>query len=225
MKIIVDHRERPSGIIKELVKRKLDIEEKQLEVADFIIQSKTLDGKIVNIGIEKKSLNDFLNSIADKRLIKQLINLKDNFDIPLLILEGQENIYSIRNFHPNAIRGMLASIIIDYQIPILHSKNCRDTAAFLEIISKRLEKKRSLGSLLGKRKTLTIKEQQELILETFPGIGLTLSKNLLSEFKTIKRIVNTSEKKLQKIDKIGPIKAKKIKEILEKEYDKDNLNV
>ena len=220
-KIIVDHREKSSGIHKELIKRGLDVEEKQLEVADFIIQSKTLDGKIVNIGIEKKTLNDFLNSIADKRLIRQLINLKDNFDISILILEGQKNIYSIRNFHPNAIRGMLASITIDYQIPIINTRNARDTASFLEIIAKRLEKKRSFGSLLGKRKSLTLKEQQELIVETFPGIGSTLSKNLLSEFKTIKKLVNANEKRLQKIDKIGPIKAKKIKEILEKDYSKD----
>ena len=221
MRIIIDHRERPSGIHKELTKRGIEIEEKQLEVADFIIQSKTLDGKIVNIGIEKKTLNDFLNSIADKRLIKQLINLKENFDISILILEGQENIYSIRNFHPNAIRGMLASITIDYQIPIINTKNTRDTASFLEIIAKRLEKKRSFGSLLGKRKSLTLKEQQELIVETFPGIGSTLSKSLLSEFKTIKKLVNANEKRLQKIDKIGPIKAKKIKQILEKDYSED----
>ena len=218
MKIIIDHRERPSGIHKELIKKGLEVEEKQLEVADFIIQSKTLDGKIVSIGIEKKSLNDFLNSIADKRLIKQLINLKDNFDIRLLILEGEENIYQLRNFHPNAIRGMLVSIAIDYQIPILHTKNIRDTASFIEIVAKRLEKKRSFSSLLGKRKTLTLKEQQELIVETIPGIGPKTGKNILSEFKTIKRFINSNEKRLQKIDKIGPIKAKKIKEVIEKEY-------
>ncbi|MBS3134288.1 hypothetical protein J4214_03585 [Candidatus Woesearchaeota archaeon] len=218
IKIIIDHRERPSGIIKELIKRGLEVEEKQLEVADFIIQSKTIDDKIVSIGIEKKSLNDFLNSIADKRLIKQLMNLKDNFDIPLFILEGNDNIYALRNFHPNAIRGMLASIIIDFQIPVLNTKGCKDTASFLEIIAKRLEKKRSFSSLLGKRKQLTLKEQQELLIETLPGIGSVLSKSLLSEFKTVKKIINANEKKLQNVKKIGAIKARKIREVIEKEY-------
>ena len=60
--------------------------------------------------------------------------------LPLLIIEGSENIYSLRNFHPNSIRGMLASIAIDFQIPILFTRNIKDTAALLTIIVQRLEK-------------------------------------------------------------------------------------
>jgi|TARA_Y100000034_G_scaffold134759_1_gene204120 Fanconi anemia group M protein len=220
MKIIVDHRERSSGIIKDLIKKGIDVEEKQLEVADFIIQTKTLDNKRINVGIERKTQNDFLNSIADKRIIKQLLNLKDNFDVPLLILEGVGNIYSIRNYHPNAIRGMTSSIALDFQVPIINTRNSRDTAAYLEIVAKRLEKGRTFGSLLGKRKPTTPKEQQELIVETFPGIGSKLSKSLLKQFKTIKSLVNVHKKTLQKVEKVGPIKAKKIKELLERDYNK-----
>src|SRR3989344_2924379 len=129
--IIVDHRERSSGIIKELIKKGIDPEIKQLISADFIIPTKDRSGNIHNVGVEKKTMNDFLNSIIDKRIIQQLIALKENFSIPLLIIEGEENIYKIRNFHPNAIRGMLASIAIDMQIPILYTRNYRDTASLL----------------------------------------------------------------------------------------------
>ena len=87
--------------------------------------------------------------------------LKKQYDIALLILEGTENMYEIRNFHPNAIRGMLASIAIDFQVPILQTRNYRDTANLLAIIAKRLEKTRSLPSLLKKRKPTTQKQQQE----------------------------------------------------------------
>lgn len=218
MKIFLDHRERPSGIKKELIKHGLEVIEQQLKLADFIIKTKTLDGKIVTVGIEKKTINDFLNSIIDKRIISQLMDLKKYFDTPLLIIEGEENIYKIRNFHPNSIRGMFASIAIDFQIPILYTRNYRDTANLLAIIAKRLEKTRSLPSLLKKRKPLTLKQQQEFIIETLPGIGPIISKSLLEKFRTIKKIINATEEELEEVEKIGPKKIKNIKKVLESEY-------
>ena len=136
-KIIVDHRE-DKEIIRELTKQGLDLEIKQLAVADFIIQTKDNEGNIKDLAIERKSQMDFINSIIDKRLVTQLINLKEYYPLQLLIIEGSRNIFSIRNFHPNAIRGMLASIAIDFQVPIIYTKNFRDTASFLNIIAKRL---------------------------------------------------------------------------------------
>lgn len=216
--IIIDHRERSSGIIKELAKRKLDVKVKQLVTADFIIQTKDSNGVIHNVGIEKKTQTDFLNSIIDKRIIKQLITLKENFSVPLIIIEGSENIYRLRNFHPNAIRGMLAAIAIDFQVPILHTKNFRDTASLLEIIAKRLENPPRHISLLKKRKPASLKEQQEFLIESLPGVGPTLAKSLLKKFKSVKKVINAKEEKLQKTEKIGKTKAKEIKKIIDLKY-------
>lgn len=217
-KIFVDHRERSSGVIKELIKREIEVIEKQLVLADFVIKTKNLNGEILTVGVERKTINDFLNSIIDRRIISQLINLKKHFDTPLLILEGEENIYQIRNFHPNAIRGMLASIAIDFNIPILHTRNNKDTANLLVIIAKRLEKPRSLPSLLKKRKPLTLKQQQEFLIESLPGIGPTISKSLLNRFKTIKKIINATEEELKEVEKIGPKKIENLKKVLENRY-------
>ncbi len=218
MKILLDHRERSSGIKKELIKQGLEVLEQQLISADFIIKTKTIDGRILTVGIEKKTTHDFLNSIIDKRIILQLIEMKRHFDIPLLIIEGTENIYALRNFHPNSIRGMLASIVIDFQTPVLYTRNIRDTANLLAIIAKRLEKPRSFPSLLKKRKPLTLKQQQEFIIETLPGIGPTISKSLLEKFKTIKNIINATEEELKEVRKMGPKKIQNIKKVLEEKY-------
>ena len=218
MKIIVDHRERGSGIIEELHKHELDVTVQELKIADYVIQSTNSNGKTQSVGVERKTQNDFLNSIIDRRLTEQLIVLKENFDVPILVLEGDENIYEIRDFHPNAIRGMLASIAIDFQIPIIHTKNFRDTASLLAVIAKRLEKPGKNLSLLSKRKPLTLKEQQEYIVQSLPGIGQTLAKSLLKKFKSVSGIVSANNEKLQQVDKLGPKKASKIKEILTKKY-------
>jgi len=216
MEIIADYREKK--IILELSKKHIKVNTKSLISADFIIQSKTIEDKEVLVGIERKTIIDFLNSIIDKRIITQLIALKENFDISILIIEGEENIYQVRNFHPNSIRGMLSAIAIDLQIPVLYTKNEKDTTSYLETIAKRLESKRKNISLLKSRKPITQKELQEYIVESFPGVGPTLAKSLLKKFRSIKSIVNTNEKELQEVEKIGKKKAKSIKEILEKEY-------
>lgn len=219
MKIIIDHRERKSNIGIELAKLGHDIEYKQLNVADFLLKTKTNEGYVIDVGIEKKTINDFLNSIIDKRILSQLLLLKENFNTPLLLIEGSENIYALRNFHPNSIRGMLASIAIDYKIPVIYTKNLKDTASFISVIAKRLEKSKKHFGLLSKKKPLTIKEQQEFIIESLPGIGPGLSKSLLSEFRTVKKIINASEKRLRKVSKIGPKKARTIKQIVDSYYD------
>lgn len=214
-KIIIDHRE-PKELIRELAKD-VEIETKQIPI-DFVIQTKNKEGKEVTVGIERKTLNDFLNSIIDKRILQQLIYLKENFHVPLLIIEGKENIYMLRKFNPNSIRGMLASIAIDFQVPILQTKNYRDTASLIKVIARRLEKPRSIPSLLKKRKPLTLKEQQEYLIESLPGIGPILAQQLLKNFKTVKKIINAPKEKLQKIEKIGPKKTEKIKQVIEELY-------
>ena len=216
-KIIVDYRE-DKNIVKELYKHKVDVEIKSLISADFVMQIKDVNNNVKDLGIERKTLADFLNSIIDKRILNQLISLKENFSLQLLILEGEENIYQIRNFHPNSIRGMLSSIAIDYQIPILYTKNYRDTAAYLALIAKRLEKPKRHISLVSKRKPLTLKEQQEYIIESLPGVGPTLSKSLLKKFKSVKNVINAKEEKLKKVEKIGDKKSKIIREVLDGEY-------
>lgn len=216
-KIMVDHRENKL-LARELTNEGIDFEIKQLDIADFIIKTKNLDNKIQTVGIERKTVQDLLNSIIDKRLINQMMLLKENFDLPLLIIEGEDNIYSLRNFHPNSIRGIISSVALDFQVPIIHTKNPRDTAKYLAIIAKRLEKIRKPLSLIAKRKPLTLKEQQQYIVETLPGIGPTIAKSLLKKFRTIKKVVNAEEKELLKVDKIGKIKAKAIKRVLEEEF-------
>jgi Fanconi anemia group M protein len=218
MKIIVDTRERKSGITIDLAKKGFDVEVKQLLSADFIIKTKDKSGKIHTVGIEKKTQLDFLNSIMDKRILKQLLELKKNFTMQLLIIEGDRNIYTLRNFHPNAIRGMLASIAIDFQIPILYTKTSKDTASLLSVIAKRLDKPTKHFSLLPKRKAPTLKEQQEYLVETLPGVGPKLAKSLLKHFKTIKNIFISTEEELKKVDKMGERKAERIIDTINHEY-------
>jgi len=212
IKIFADYREKASGVIKELIDIGVNIKLEKLENADYILSNK--------VAVEYKTKIDFVNSLCDGRLLQQIKNLKQNYDIPLILVEGDEDIYSIRKVHPNAIRGLIASITVDFNVPIINTRNQKESAAFLNIIAKREQEEKGKDfSLHGERKPLTLKEQQEYIISALPGIGITLAKPLLRKFKSVKKIINAKKEQLEKVEKIGDKKAQMIRDVVEKEYD------
>ena len=64
----------------------------------------------------------------------------------------------------------------------------------------------------------TDKEMQEYIVASLPGIGTTLAKPLLEEFKSVKKLFMAKHERLEKVSLIGKKKAERIREILDKEY-------
>ena len=64
---------------------------------------------IGNIGIERKTLNDFLQSLVQKRLQEQLRRLKSCYQVCFLIVE----VFDLRYFQNiHTIYGALLSIIL-----------------------------------------------------------------------------------------------------------------
>ncbi len=211
VKVYADSREMGSNVIKNLYDLGLEVKSQNLDIGDFVV-----DEEIV---IERKTKEDFVNSIIDKRILTQLISMKKNYKKPILIIEGNEDIYSVRNIHPNAIRGMLSAIAIDFGIPIIYSKDMKDTAEIIHTIAKREQNKdaKDFGVRLDK-KPLSTKEQQEFIIESLPGIGPSLAKSLLKEFTTVTNVINAEKERLIKVDKIGMKKAEEIQRVLNAEY-------
>ncbi len=211
LKIYADSREKSSGVIKYLVDQGIDVRMQNLDVGDFLVSEK--------VGVERKEIRDFVDSILDKRLFHQVKGLKETFEKPLLIIEGMEDIYSVRKVHPNAIRGMLAWIAIDMKVPIIYTKDYRDTAELLITFARREQEGKDVEfGIRGEKKPLSTKELQEYIVAGLPGVGAQLAQSLLRTFKTITKVVTASEEELQEVDKIGKKKALEIKKILEEEY-------
>ena len=180
-KIIADIHEKNSLVISELIERGAEVGIKHLKVADYLVK---------NTAVERKTIQDFLGSIINKRLIRQLKEIRQ-YPNYLLIIEGideQELYHENSRIHPNAIRGFLLDIILKYKVPIIFTKDYEDTASFLMILAKK--QKREL-SIRATKKVLTKKETLQYILEGFPGIGPKTAKKLLKKYKTIKEIINT----------------------------------
>lgn len=187
--IIADNRERNTDLLNELKRRGIEVKFEQLPIADYICG---------DITIERKTVSDLKSSIINKRLIRQLEEIKQ-YPKPLLIIEGIENPSMYEGgIHVNAFRGLILSLIQNHQIPILWTQNAEDTARYMEMIVKS-KKKNSPLSLRPSKIFLSDKEQMQFILEGFPGIGPVSAKKLIQSLGSMKAISNASEEDLQKI--------------------------
>jgi hypothetical protein len=135
-KIVADYREKGSNVLKELVDADVNLQLEKLSIGDFL-----LSGKVI---IEYKTVQDFVDSIIDGRLLTQLKELK-KYEKPVLIIEGVEDMYSVRRIHPNAIRGMLVTITVSYGIPLIQTKTHKETAEILKMIAKKEQSEEKSG--------------------------------------------------------------------------------
>jgi ERCC4-related helicase/DNA uptake protein ComE-like DNA-binding protein len=207
--ILADHREKDNKVVKELIDLGISVKTAQLESADYIVSGK--------VGIEMKKVPDFVSSIIDGRLLEQVRELRKNFEKAVLIIEGEEDIYSIRNVHANAIRGMLSCIVLDFQVPVLYTKNSQDTASLLAVMAKREQNKDSDFSY-HPIKPKTSKQQLEFIISSFPTVGVNTAKILLENFHTIQNIINATQEELESIKGIGKKTSEKIIKISKEKY-------
>ena len=210
--ILADMREKYSGVVSALYDEGALIELKTLPIGDFLCSSRA--------AVEVKRAPDFVNSIIDGRMLRQLKEIKENFERPVIIIEGagEQDIYSIRNVHPNAIRGMLATIAVSYGIPILYSKNPKDTAGLLMAIAKREKEAGAPEPSLHSQKPATLAQKQEYVIASLPGVEVKLAKALLEKFGSVAEVINATEENLQKVELIGPKKAAGIRKVIESEY-------
>ncbi|HUT81566.1 MAG TPA: DEAD/DEAH box helicase [Candidatus Bathyarchaeia archaeon] len=212
IRILVDTRESKSGIAKELSEMDdVDIEFHQLTVGDFVVSSR--------VCVERKDVADFSQSIIDGRLFSQLIALKQNYLVPLLIIEG-ESLYGHKALNPEAIRGAIASITLNFDIRIIWTRNVKDTAKFLRTLAKREQQQVDRTPLIRTEKTpIDPSELLEFIVAGFPNINTVLAKRILEKFSTLERFFNAKIEDLQEIKGIGKKMAQEIIDLINYKYE------
>jgi len=213
VKIIVDHREYRSNVVRNLTIKGTSIESQQLDVGDYILSSR--------IGVERKKVEDFLESLIDGKLFKQIAHLRDAYSRPIMILEG-ENLFTQRNINHNAIFGSLASISVDYGVSILSTKNALETADLLNVIAKREQREdKKVVAVRGEKSQMSLKERQQFIIEGLPNVSAIIAKRLLTHFGSIKDITNATKEELKEVKGVGDNIASDIIKLLNSNYLKD----
>jgi Fanconi anemia group M protein len=209
LKIIVDTREFNSEVVRELSLLNTTVIPAQLETADYIISDRT--------AIERKTADDFVQSLIEGRLFSQLKALKNAYPRPILVLEG-ELLYVGRRVSESAIFGALASITTDFNITIIQTKNGKETALLLNSILKREFEEGRVPSIRGSKPAMSLRECQQFIIESLPNVSSILAQRLLAHFGSVKAIVGAEAGELMQVEGIGEKTAEEIVNVLRAKY-------
>ena len=193
--IIYDHREEKSSIPAQLTLLGVDTISKQLVIGDYIISDK--------IAVERKSANDFDGSVINGRLFDQAYRLKQEYETPILIVEGESRLKKA------AAQGAMVSVI-KKGISIWRVKDYMETVEVLQRLAIS-EAKTSKPTIKGIRKKKGDPEHNAITaVAAIPGVSAEKSKKLLEHFGGIKNLVGADKKELLKVEGIGKKTAEDI---------------
>lgn len=202
--ILADHREKYSGVPALLEQKGAKVHMTTLQAGDYIINHQAV--------IERKSAEDFIQSLITDRLFNQISRLTKAGLLPFVLLEGNPFKTTHRINHA-AIKGALLSIMASWQVPVIYAKDSEDSACLMLMMKGQMSARHEIVRLTS-YKPKRIKAHCLQFLQGLPQIGPLLAKRLVNHFGSMKAIVNAEEKELRQVDGIGKQTAGKICEFL-----------
>lgn len=226
LRIVADERERKCGIPALLREAGVGLEVRTLPVGDYIVGPETV--------AERKSVHDLVSSVFDGRLFDQCARLRDNFALPLIVVEGNPDEVEAVAENPLVFYGAVSRVAVDYRIPIVPTPSASHTARLLVTLAARCAEARAAGAGDGaaaggaaappipngpyvkKIKKHDDTERQQLsALASLPGIGEKLAVRLLARFGTPLAALNAPLADLAKVEGLGAARARRIRAMLE----------
>jgi DNA excision repair protein ERCC-4 len=206
LRIIVDERERKSGIPDLLKSVGLNIEMKTLPIGDYIVAPETI--------VERKSIRDLMASVFDGRLFDQCTRLKEHFENPIVLIEGNVDEIEEITENPLIFYGAISTVVLDFKIPIIPTPSASHTAKLLVSMCSRKDVPK--GPYLKKiKKSPDLERQQLSSLCSLPGIGEKFAVRMLEKFGTPLKVFTATTAELSKVEGLGEVRAKKIKKVLD----------
>lgn len=201
---------KPAAMLADMGITIVPIEEDEGNVDRYVLSKRLV--------IERRTGSSFLRGIMDKTLFTSAIYLREHFDIPVLIVEGEVN-YEYTMFDPQAVRGALASMMLAYGVSVLSTRDVEETAHLIAMMARQEQIGIPDISLIPKRKATDLADMQRRVVEMLPGCGMVMARDLLQYFGSVRRIMNATGEELRRVPGIGAKKAKEMVEVLGADYE------
>jgi DNA excision repair protein ERCC-4 len=206
--ILVDDRERPSGVAEELEKLSgVVVRIEHLTVGDYNIDGAAL--------IERKTATDFAQSLIDGRLFGQAKQMADSLLRTAYVLEGSSAEWLGLGVSREAMQGALVTLMLIFDIPVFRSSCPAESARLIFYIGSQLARLRDPEHVPyrpGKPKRK--KSRQLRVLQGLPGVGPDRAKGLLERFKTVRACFSASTTELMEVEGIGHKTAAAIERVI-----------
>lgn len=165
---------------------------------------------------ERKEAGDFFNSLMDHRLFRQLKELRDNSDYPILIFCGDPHVEmswrrtDAQRLHM-AFLGAKAAIA-RMGISFLEVRSDNEYIELLTSMAKQANpnKPPSDRPVLTRKADRKPEEVSSDVLCALDGVGRDLADKLLARFGTIQAVANATLDELLSIPGCGPTKAQAV---------------
>jgi ERCC4-related helicase/ERCC4-type nuclease len=213
VEVVADQREMDANIARELSRREeYEVRLETLEVGDYVLSDR--------VAVERKSVADFVDSLVggDRSVFEQVGAMGRHYARPIVIVEG-EGLYEQRDVHPNAVRGALSSLAVDFGASVLRTESESDTTELLAVIAGREQETADREvSVHGEKQAKTMAEQQEYVVSSIAEIGPVTARALLEEFGTVEAVMIATEDELTEADGVGQVTAERIRDVIGSEY-------
>jgi ERCC4-type nuclease len=184
-------------------------------------------------GVQRKELKDFIQSVGDGRLAKEIAQMRSySLPLPLVLIEGRIRwdtedrlVWNARGqmITRSQFRGMLWSIR-DEGVHIDFTSNVSDTVEYVSMYGRWSEKEKhtsimrrpSPGNYWG---TVSNEDYAVHLLQGFDGVGLDRAKAIVQHFGGVPLQWSVSEKELTRVPGIGKVLAKRLYTALEQVLD------
>jgi DNA excision repair protein ERCC-4 len=211
-RVIVDERERPSGVPDELRSLGATIEYRVLDVADYVVGA---------YAVERKSVRDFVSSLYSGRLFDQAHRLGEAYRTSMLVVEGDfwEELKRVRN--PRSLWGALISSVLDFGLNVFFTPDGRQTAQFLFTLGKGGRHTRSSGGppvIVRKPRNQQLNRIQLSVLSSLPGIGPRMAGQLLGYFGSLRNVFSASMTDIAVGAGLGRSRALALTKLLDASY-------
>jgi ERCC4-related helicase/ERCC4-type nuclease len=208
--LVADHRELNSPVVRELARMGVAVRTAQLPTGDYVLSER--------LAVERKEAGDFLSSMMDGRLFQQVKELRRAYQRPVMIIEG-ETLFGLRQVSDAAIYGALASLVSDFGIPVLFSRDPAETAKLVVAL---LRREQGTGGgpppMRSGKGGMLLHERQQFVVEGLPGISGTLAQRLLEHFGSVEAIMTASVEQLCEVKGVGKATAEQIRQVAAERY-------
>lgn len=179
--LVADAAQKGNAILTALGDKKVRVVYANLQVGDYQITD--------NVYVTYMTTDGFMRGLTDKRLYRQVLELKRAAPEPVLLVEGP-SVFEVEGANPYLINGALAFISVLNRIPVLFSEGPEESADLLFMATNQMQF--GLGYEVHaedqKARKREFREIQQDVLSALPGLGPNAIKALLKQHGSLKQI-------------------------------------